>query len=74
MAYELAGGAPTSLLGGSHVTGVVSLASSHDAIRLEEGDQGNGFVSLDVPTSIGAVTLHPSELVQLALRGAPSCG
>jgi hypothetical protein len=56
-------GAGAGVPGGSNV----------DAIWLEGGDAGNLVVSFDVPTTIGAATFDPADLVRFR-RFGPACG
>ena len=51
----------------------VPAASNVDAIYLEGGDTGNLIVSFDVPTTIGASTFDPADLVRFRHTG-PACG
>src|SRR5262249_31061334 len=48
--------------------------SNVDAIYLEGGDTGNLIVSFDAPTSIGAATFLPGDLVGFKPTGGPGCG
>ncbi|HEX4826096.1 MAG TPA: hypothetical protein VFV19_17490 [Candidatus Polarisedimenticolaceae bacterium] len=47
--------------------------SNVDAIYLEGGDTGNLVVSFDVPTTIGATTFGPGDLVRFKPTGVPGC-
>jgi hypothetical protein len=47
--------------------------SNVDAIALEGGDTGQLLVSFDVPTTIGAATFDPADLVRFRRIG-PACG
>ncbi len=44
-----------------------------DALYLDAGDGGNLIVSFDVPTTLGAVTFDPADLVRY-VRIGPACG
>jgi hypothetical protein len=47
--------------------------SNVDALALEGGDSGQLLVSFDVPTTIGAATFDPADLVRFRRIG-PACG
>ncbi|HZN54864.1 MAG TPA: hypothetical protein VFB67_06035 [Candidatus Polarisedimenticolaceae bacterium] len=51
----------------------VPATSNVDAVYLEGGDTGNLIVSFDVPTTIGATTFDPADLVRFRRTG-PLCG
>lgn len=45
-----------------------------DAVSLEGGDAGNLILSFDVPTTLGATTFEPADLVRFSPTGAAGCG
>ncbi len=58
---------------GGSVTPPVPADSNVDALYLEGGDTGNLVVSFDVPTTIGAATFDPADLVRYKPTGGGTC-
>jgi len=59
---------------GDCVSPAVTLGSKLDAIHLLGGDSGDLVVSFDVPTTLGASTFQPNQLVRYQRTGSPPCG
>ena len=59
---------------GAAVTGAVPISSNIDAIYLVGTDTGDLVVSFDVPTTIGAQTYDPADLVRYKRTGASCAG
>ena len=59
---------------GDCVTPAVPLGSKVDAIHLFGSDTGDLVVSFDVPTTLGAMTFLPNQLIRYQRTGGPPCG
>jgi hypothetical protein len=64
----------TKVFCGASVTGAVPDGSGIDAVLLSGGDAGDLWVSFDVPTTIGAKTFDPADLVAYRRTGAGCSG
>ena len=59
---------------GSCTSPAIALSSSLDAIYLDGTDTGDLIASFNVPTTLGATTYQPNQLVRYQRTGSPPCG
>ncbi len=71
--YKSSTGTYSLFFCGGSVTGTVPLTSNVDAAYLTGGDTGDLIVSFDVPTTIGALTFDPADLLRYQPTGGGSC-